>query len=229
MGGSANASEGDQPCVPSDAYDEVIHHDAVTHEETVVDSQEVPEVWANFSPDHQEGPFEGPPAYPTDERGTWHIHDKIPAGHEGPDGVYQRDNPGNGNGDWFYRQNYQAEVSHTVTIVDQEAYDEVIHHDAVTCEGPQPPPIVTTQHIEHHYCGNAYYSADDITTTIEWILVDGEWVQGEPVVEDNFSTWVEQNPKPCPTHPHHNPPHHAPPALAPPVKQSVPTVIEAGL
>ncbi len=250
FGGTANASEGDQPCVPSDAYDEVIHHDAVTHvvhhdavthEETVVDSPAVAEIWANFSPDHQEGPFEGPPAYPTDDRGTWHNHDKIPGGHEGPDGVYQRDNPHSGNADWFYRLNGHDAVTHQVTVVDQEAYDETvvdqeaydetIHHDAVTCEGPKPDPIVSTTHVEHHYCGEKFYDATDTTTTIDWVLQDGVWVQGEPVVTSSFTTWVEQNPKPCPTN---NPPHHNPPAPqpAPPVKHNtpaVPTVIEAGL
>lgn len=240
IGGPANASEGDQPCVPSDAWDETIHHDAVTHEETVIDQEATPEVWANFSPNHNEGPFEGPPAYPTDDRGTWQVHDKIPGGHEGPDGVYERDNPGNGNADWFYRHNATAEVSHTVTVVDQEAYDEVIHHDAVVCDpGPKPDPIVTTQHIEKHYKCSLYYSTDDITTTIDWVLSeDGtEWVQGEPVVTDVFNTWVDPNydPSKCENHPHHHPPHHTTPQPAPPatpVKHAapkVPTVIDAGL
>lgn len=65
----------------------------------------LPEIWANFSPNHNQGPFDGPPSYPTDERGEWHIHYQIPGGHKGEDGVYQQDNPGNGNADWFYRQN----------------------------------------------------------------------------------------------------------------------------
>lgn len=257
---SANATEGDpQPCVPSDAYDEVIHHDAVTHvvhhdavthEETVIDQEATPEIWANFSPDHQQGPFEGPPAYPTDDRGTWHNHDKIPGGHEGPDGVYQRDNPNSGRADWFYRHNATPEVSHTITVVDQEAwdetvvdqeaYDEVIHHDAVTCPpnpGDKPDPIVTTQHIEHHYKCSQYYSTDDITTTIDWVLSEdgSQWVQTEPVVTDVFNTWVDPNydPSKCENTP--PPPHHDTPNPAPPVKHNtpaqpaVPTVIEAGL
>jgi hypothetical protein len=58
-------------------------------------------VWQNFSPNNDQGPFEGPPSWPTDPRGTWQHQDKsIPGGHEGPDGVYQR---GSGNGSWFYR------------------------------------------------------------------------------------------------------------------------------
>lgn len=58
------------------------------------------EVWANFSPNDKHGTFEGTPSWPTDPNGTWHIHDSIPPGHDGADGVYKK---GSGNGDWFYR------------------------------------------------------------------------------------------------------------------------------
>lgn len=157
------ASADPEECVPADAYTEtiehpevshVVHHEAVTHEETVVDQEATPEVWANWSPNHNQGPFDGPPAFPTDSRGTWHIHNQIPGGHAGPDGVYQRDNPGNGNGDWFYRHNMTPEVTHTVVVVDEEAYDEtvvdeeawteVIEHEAVVCDDEPPvdePPV----------------------------------------------------------------------------------------
>jgi LPXTG-motif cell wall-anchored protein len=101
-----------------------VHHDAVTHneEKTVVDSREI---WANWSPNHTHGPQDYTPVWPHDPRGTWHVHHKIPKGHAGPDGVYQRDKGGNGNSDWFYRQ---AEKSHVVVVVvvDKEAYDEVV-------------------------------------------------------------------------------------------------------
>ncbi len=60
------------------------------------------DTWQNFSPDKHQGPFEGPPSWPTDPRGTWHHMNKpIPPGQAGPDGVYQN---GSGNGSWFYRQ-----------------------------------------------------------------------------------------------------------------------------
>lgn len=59
-----------------------------------------PSVWAVFSPNNSQGPFQGPPTYPTDERGTWQIKGELPGGHEGPDGVYQKNE--NGNGNWFY-------------------------------------------------------------------------------------------------------------------------------
>ena len=59
-------------------------------------------IWQNFSPNNENGPFEGPPSWPTDPDGTWNHQNKpIPPGQAGPDGVYQN---GNGNGSWFYRQ-----------------------------------------------------------------------------------------------------------------------------
>ena len=58
-------------------------------------------IWQNFSPNRDQGTFEGPPSWPTDPRGTWQHKDKsIPPGQAGPDGVYQN---GSGNGSWFYR------------------------------------------------------------------------------------------------------------------------------
>lgn len=182
---SANA-KGEDPCVPTAAWTEtvehpegnhivhheavteetVVTHDAVTHQETVVDQEATPSVWANFSPDDKKGTFDGPPSYPTDDRGTWQIHNQIPGGHEGPDGVYQR---GNGNGDWFYRQAAVAEISHEITVVDAEAWDETatttvsdafdelvvdeeawtetIEHTAIVCDGDTPDPVDPTDPI----------------------------------------------------------------------------------
>ena len=59
-------------------------------------------VWASFSPNKDQGPLTGEPSYPDEPRGTWHVEDKIPGGHTGPDGVYSQSD-GNGNGSWFYR------------------------------------------------------------------------------------------------------------------------------
>lgn len=95
----------------------VVHHDAVTEERTVIDS---PAVWANWVPNETQGPQDYTPVWPTDERGTWIVHNQLPPGHEGPNGVYQQ---GGGNSPWFYRQ---AEVSHVETVIVKEAYDEVV-------------------------------------------------------------------------------------------------------
>jgi hypothetical protein len=119
---SAAATEGnEEPCVPQDgwtetiehpAVTEVVHHEAVTHTEyhfrkftrtkTKSFVPGVEEIWANFSPNKENKPFVGPPTWPNDPRGTWQIHDDIPGGHAGPDGVYQK---GSGNSSWFYRLN----------------------------------------------------------------------------------------------------------------------------
>jgi len=256
---TANADTGDQPCVPSDAWTQtidhpavthVVHHGAVTHDVTVVDQEATPDVWANFSPNRDQGPFDGPPSYPTDDRGTWQNHDQIPGGHEGPDGVYQRDNPNSGRADWFYRHNATPEVNHVETVVDQEAFDETvvdheaytetIDHPAVTCTPDQPAPLVSTDSSILYICGNNYQIVTTVTTTTEYVLVDGAWVLGDPT----SVTTTDSQPAevvPCPfgylppnwTPPHHNTPNDPTPHSAPPVKHSspapVPTVIDAGL
>jgi len=153
-------------CVPSDAvpaYTEVvpdIEHPAVGEPTITIDNPDyipategTPAVWANFSPNDEEGTFTGPPTYPTDERGTWHDHGTLPPGQAGPDGVYANGNPDKG-GNWFYRQ---AEVPGTpaegepTIVVDnpdyEPAYTEVvpdIEHPgvpAVICE--EEPPTFT--------------------------------------------------------------------------------------
>lgn len=121
-----------------DQPEQTIHHDAVTRDVVVVDVEAVAGFWANFSPNDTEGPFEGPPSYPVDAGGTWHVHTTGGPGQD-QSGVFQ---VGNGNGDWFYRQQAVAEVSHTETVVDAEAYDEVI--PAVThqeCDDDEVPPV----------------------------------------------------------------------------------------
>jgi hypothetical protein len=269
----ANAQGEDEPCVPADAWTEtiehpevshvvhheavthVVHHDAVTHTVHIIDVDATPEVWANFSPDHQEGPFTGPPAFPFDERGTWHLHDNIPGGHEGSDGVYQRDNPGSGRADWFYRHNATLEVSHDEVVVDQQAYDETvvdteaydetvvdeeawtetIEHPAVTCEGDQPDPLVQVSSSTSYECGDDFQTTETVTTTTEYVLVEGEWVLGEPVSETVTET-ADHAVVPCDTD---EPPVDNPPTNTPPVKHNnppapqqpaaVPSVIDAGL
>lgn len=81
-----------------------------------------PGVWENFSPNDDKGPFDGPPDYPYDKRGTWNAHGELPPGQAGPDGVYQN---GNGNGSWFYREAgtpAKAETFHTEYQFDVYAF-----------------------------------------------------------------------------------------------------------
>jgi len=106
-----------------------IEHPAVTHEETVSGS------WWNWSPNKEQGPFEGPPSFPADARGTW----------QGPhtDGGPSQDQTGTfsqgvGHGSWFHR-----EQSSVKPVVDKEARIESVITDypKVTC--PEPTEELT--------------------------------------------------------------------------------------
>lgn len=151
---TASATEGDEPCVPQEAWTEVVEHPAVTHEETVtvVDEEAwtetipaVPGQWWNFAPNNNRDPFVGPPAFPVDERGTW-VGPHTEGGPDG-EGTYAVGNPDKG-GNWFHREAGTPEqtiehpaVTHeeTTTVVDEEAWTETIEHEAVTCDDEEPP------------------------------------------------------------------------------------------
>lgn len=144
------------PEIPEVSHMEtVVIHEA--YDETVIDKEAydetVPGQWWNWSPNKDQGPFEGPPAFPTDERGTW----QGPHTEGGPkgEGTFQT---GNGHGDWFHRE--------ADTVVHHDAETHVVHHDAVTEEVkvvdqpyvpgvpaipavPGTPAIEEVSHIEH--------------------------------------------------------------------------------
>jgi hypothetical protein len=244
--------------VHHDAVTHVVHHDAVTH---VVHHDAVPagpDLWWNWSPNHHQGPFDGPPAFPVDARGTW----QGPHENGGPSqdtyGTFQQ---GEGHGSWFHRDHgtpgvdaydetivdqeaYDETVvdseAYDETVVDQEAYDETIHHDAVTCgPGDKPEPLVR-HYLERFYqCGlyGEWLFGHEVTT--DWVLDEttNTWVLGEPVDKIVSARLIDHPLVPC--HPHHNPPHHPPHHTTPPVHHTtpappvkivkVPTVIDAGL
>lgn len=85
----------------------------------------VPGAWWNWSPNHDTGPFEGPPSFPTDERGTW----QGPHTEGGPDGegTFNVSHGESGNSSWFHR--------------DPGTPATVIHHDAVTEQREVPCPF----------------------------------------------------------------------------------------
>jgi LPXTG-motif cell wall-anchored protein len=64
---------------------------------------EVPSKWWVWSPNKDQGPFDGPPAFPDDERGTW----QGPKINGGPDqdtyGTFNVSNGDNGRSSWFHR------------------------------------------------------------------------------------------------------------------------------
>jgi hypothetical protein len=158
---SASATEGGYPpevCIPSDAipaWTEVVPdivHPAVY--ETVVVTPTIPAiaaVWLNFSPNNDEGTFIGPPAFPVDERGTWHDHGILPPGQAGPDGVYANGNPDKG-GNWFYRHAAVPavpEVTKDVLVEDEwtEVVPDIEHAavPAVVCPPDEEEPEVLTE------------------------------------------------------------------------------------
>ena len=119
----------------TDAWDEqvidvpehVVHHDAVT----------VAGHWWNWSPNKDQGPFDGPPSFPTDPRGTWEGDHANGGPIPDAEGTYQTGEAG--NADWFHRgPRIVTEPASDEVVVDEEAWDETIpatyktvHHDAV--------------------------------------------------------------------------------------------------
>jgi LPXTG-motif cell wall-anchored protein len=215
---AASATYSHEACVPSagiDAYDETVvvtpqqtihhpavpetfttvHHDAVTHE------VEGDAPWWNWSPNKYQGPFDGPPSFPTDERGTWTKHDNGGGPEQGTFGTFNTSNNDNGRASWFHREHGEVTV-----VVDKEAWDEkvsnkdgkdaydeiipavtkVVHHDAVpatTCKIDWPTPQVTDP------CGlnNATWVLPVGDARINWLITDDGRLIGE-VIADGF-TW----------------------------------------
>lgn len=177
VGGTATADPGPVPCVASEAWTEtVVVTPAVPGVPAVpatpgtpavpavtVDHPAVPavaEVWASWSPNDTQGPQDYAPIWPTDVRGTWHVHDQIPSGHVGPDGVYNQSNENSGNSSWFYRQNGEDAIPAWTEVITPAvpavpgtpevpavagvpAVTQTVEHPAVVCETTTQPP--TTQ------------------------------------------------------------------------------------
>ena len=127
------------------AVTRVVHHDAVTH---VVHHDAVAATWWNWSPNKDQGPFDGPPAFPTDPRGTWQGPHSDGGPAQDATGTFLN---GNGNGDWFHRTAGTAAWDETVvdraaydeTVVDRAAYDETVVDRAAydeTIPGTACPP-----------------------------------------------------------------------------------------
>lgn len=94
----------------------------------------VPAQWWVWSPNKDQGPFDGPPAFPTDPRGTW----QGPKTNGGPQqdvtGTFHN---GSGHGDWFHREagvEAKPAVYNDVKVIDvaaKDAVEEVSHIDRV--------------------------------------------------------------------------------------------------
>jgi hypothetical protein len=134
---------------------------------TIVDNPAEPAQWWNFSPNHNQGPLQGEPTFPTDPRGTW----QGPHSNGGPagdqTGTFQQ---GNGNGSWFHRMAATKAVTHEAPNPNYpcdtpepafNAYEvnacwTMTHSDGIenTYQFPQtrgcnPPPCNTTIEQQH--------------------------------------------------------------------------------
>lgn len=136
----ASAASDEQPCVPAAAWTETIEHPAITHEVTVPGT---PDLWWNWSPNKQQEPFEGPPDFPVDARGTWQGPHENGGPEQGTYGTFNTSNGENGRASWFHREKGTPET--TITVVDKEAWTETIEHPAVVCETTPPTPTQTPE------------------------------------------------------------------------------------
>jgi hypothetical protein len=75
-----------------------------------------PNVWYNWSPNKDQGSFDGPPDWPTDARGTWHEHDNNGGPEQGTFGTFSTSD-GNGRASWFHREHGEAAGTNHVTVV----------------------------------------------------------------------------------------------------------------
>jgi hypothetical protein len=249
---AAYATDATEPvCVPSEAYTEVIEHPAVTEERhipavyetvdypAVTEEQTVPGKWWNFSPNKEQKRFEGPPAFPYDDRGTW----QGPHTNGGPDqdaeGTFQQ---GNGNGSWFHREaattvtvvireaySEQRLVSEarTVVVVVSEAYTETVEHPAVECppDVPLPPdPEFKTVDRAVIDCEADFVATWRTELRADYTRINNVWVRGEflPTGPEEQTGYREALDFECPpTVPEDPTP--LPEVVDPPVTPEVPT------
>lgn len=173
IGGAASATTPATECVPSEAYIEDvpdIQHAAVGEPTITVDNPEyVPGVeattkWWNFAPNKDQGPLEGEPAFPLDERGTWEGPHTEGGPGQDQTGTYLE---GEGNASWFHRENTPAvepvgEPTIEIPNPDYAApYVEVtpdIEHPAVTCDDD---PVVVAP-LACLAVGDWYTESDDL-------------------------------------------------------------------
>ncbi len=120
-----------------DTYDVRTVTDKKAWHEQVLVTRAVPAVpgkWTNFRPNDIHAPFDGPPSYPLDPRGSW-SDPKIEGGpQEDASGVYQN---GNGHGSWFYRSKGTPAIPAVYETVEHEAvtHEELMFVRTVTSPG----------------------------------------------------------------------------------------------
>lgn len=177
---AAATEQGTPPevCVPSEAYTEVvpdIEHPAEYETVVITPGVEASTKWWNFAPNKDQGPLEGEPSFPEDERGTWEGPHTEGGPGQDQEGVYQQ---GEGNGSWFYRENTEAQEEVTEERLVKEAWTEVvpdIEHPAVVCEDEPDPAFVPCEATDYSHATDL--SAWDFTQSssdgsASWSLVE---------------------------------------------------------
>lgn len=199
------------------------HHDAVTQEQNQwvrwvegtpetfnwtlyertrewKDQEEVPAepgFWTNFQPTDASA-FEGPPTYPTDDRGKW-SDIKENGGPEIPEGavtypsgdgvIYQ---VGAGHGSWFYRQPPKDAYTIPGYHTDWTEWTPVLE-DGVIIEGPEDEievPENTDTH-EWEIRKNAEGNGDGTEGYFEYYVEDGE-----PTTDEDLASWIPEGENP---------------------------------
>jgi hypothetical protein len=150
VGAPAAASATTPPpaeCVPSEAWTEYIEHPAVGEPTVTIDNPDyqpgtdASTTWWNFAPNKDQGPLEGAPLFPLDERGTWEGPHTEGGPGQDQEGVYQQ---GGGYGSWFYRETIPGTDpvgDPTIEVPNPDyvaPWVEEIEHDAVTCDPEEP-------------------------------------------------------------------------------------------
>lgn len=187
LGMTQTAGAVDEECEPREAWTETIEHEAITHEETVTVVDK--EAWTETVFDHWQryswtGGFEAydadnPPPFP---HADWQPNTQSDPHDIGRAGAYFIPHGPHGGGAWFYLEAVTKTINHpaqtheeTVTVVDKEAWTEVIEHEAVTCEEPpgEPCPDDTlilnpeTGECEPNPCPNGNCEPTDPTNPVD--------------------------------------------------------------
>lgn len=168
---------------PHKCYEQVV--DQPAYDEVVPGT---PSKWWNWSPNKDQGPFEGPPAFPADDRGTWQGPHMEGGPGQDQTGTFQQ---GEGHGSWFHRE--------------AGTPDTTVHHDAtykdveVPCDRPdpvKPEPLVGETSSTSYTCGDDFQTTEHQRLTWDWVLEDGTWVKTKPVVK-SWTTTEAHEIRPC--------------------------------
>lgn len=191
---AASATEGNEPCVPSDAWTETIEHPEVGHFETVPGTPGQHYSWNGGKLDVNNPPTEVPPSDNWQANTEQEPHDN---GVGNPatwvnDSLHYTANS-KGHASWFYYVHPTPDTE--VWVVDEEAWTEVIEHPAVDC--PPDPVVVTPVYSAFQFCAprGLEIRVEDVlvgvgsgeTDTYTYnIAVSNRWVTFDFTAKDGF-------------------------------------------